>query len=77
LYGFGTASAIVFVVALSSTRDGLFARALGAVTEWRGVHGKLLPPLPGSDQNSLRTFTVYDHCISEAAKEEGFNRNVL
>jgi len=75
LYGFGAASAIVFVVALSSTRDGLFARALGAVTEWRGVNGKLLPPLPGSDQNSLRTFTVYDHCISEAAREEGFRRD--
>jgi len=81
LYGFGVASALFVGAGVLSTtgsisRDGgLLARALGEINRWTGVNGKLLPPVPGKDRDALRTFTVYDHCISDNVREEGFKRD--
>ena len=53
------------------------ARGLG---EWRGVHGKLLPPAPADNERAgangpLRRVTLYDHCLDDETKREGTHRD--
>ena len=64
----------VFVLSMQDDR-GRVARALG---RWRGVRGRLLPRVPRSSERAgalSRTFTMYDHCLSDATREEGFARD--
>ena len=64
----------VFVLSIRDDRGGV-ARALG---RWHGVRGRLLPRVPRSSERAgalSRTFTMYDHCLSDATREEGFARD--
>jgi hypothetical protein len=72
----GVATMIV-TIALALGADGRRTLATG---EWRGVRGKLLPRAPEQNERAgpngpTRTFTVYDHCLSDVAREEGFARD--
>ena len=47
---------------------------------WQGVNGALLAPIPSPDQMAgptgpQRNVMVYDHCMSDAVKLEGFRRD--
>lgn len=73
-------SFIVLVLALGGRLDVVDGRPALAVGRWRGVRGKLTPRPPRREQRAgpngpRRTFTVYDHCLNDVAREEGFARD--
>lgn len=75
-----SAAAALAVVGSTIARGRADARTDALSDAWRGVRGRLLPRPPKRSERAghagaERTFVVYDHCVGDDVREEGFKRD--